>query len=84
MKNNPHTTDPTPEDIIHEVGKDFLSVSWDYWDNPDDKEQWKAVLLWVHRYAKDGDHEHIELDQDAARKLHNWLGRFLQAVDKKG
>lgn len=79
---NPWRAEPVAETILDGDGQDLLSVSWDADYDPENTDEWKAVLLWSHRLAEPGDHEHIVMDQEAARKLHDWLGRFLNKVDK--
>lgn len=59
-----------------------LSVSWDYDDDANDIKQRKAILLYVPDISSH-EHEHIELSQAEARKLRNWLDRFLKKACQK-
>jgi len=63
---------PTPSTVIRADRRDHLRISED--TDFDDKRV--AVLLYIPDMDEE-DHDHIELNEEQARKLHTWLGKYL-------
>lgn len=57
--------------------RDNLSISMDYDDDWDEVQQRFAVMLFTPDMNDTTEHWHIQLDDNQAKKLHSWLGDFL-------
>ena len=77
---NPFKTSP-----IHTTIKDGdyaeLAVCWDSDTNLNDPKAWHTILHYTYKDPELGnDYHHIDLSPEEAKKLHKWLGKFLEKV----
>lgn len=65
-------------ETVKEGRRDNLSMSWDYDTDASNVTERHAVMLYTPDMEDTSNHEHIEFSDEEAKKLHSWLGRFLE------
>ena len=74
-----------PLDLKTKKKSEQLSISWDFEQNPANKKEWNAVILYVPQ-LKEHEHFHVELTRNGAKNLCAWLKQYLKETaiqDKK-